>query len=93
MNGLASKTVTVDQATRIRLVRRIVFDDLTVQDTGEDFIERETICLGFFVGVVGDPNTIGTDSVNNGLDVHKITLPNGFCLPLSRDTPRLQRDG
>jgi hypothetical protein len=53
----------------------------------------ETICLGFFVGVVGDPNTIGTDSVNNGLDVHKITLPNGFCLPLSRDTPRLQRDG
>ena len=48
----------------------------------EDFIEGETVCLGFFVSVVGDPNTIVTDSINNGLDVHKIILPNGFCLPL-----------
>jgi hypothetical protein len=31
----------------------------------EDFIEGETVCLGFFVGVVGDPNTIVTDSVDN----------------------------
>ena len=48
----------------------------------EDFIEGETVCLGFFVGVIGDANTIVTDSINNGLDVHKITLPNGLCLPL-----------
>ncbi len=82
VNGFASKTVTIDQATRIRLVGWIVFDDLAVQNTGEDFIEGETVCLGFFVSVVGDPNTIVTDSINNGLDVHKIILPNGFCLPL-----------
>jgi len=48
-----------------------------VQDTVEDFIEGETVCLGIFVGVVGDPNTIVTDSINNGLDVYRITLPNG----------------
>ena len=60
----------------------MVFDDLAVQNTVEDFIEGETICQGFFVGVIGDANTIVTDSINNGLDVHKITLPDGRCLPL-----------
>jgi len=82
VNGLASKTVPIDQATRIRPVGWIVFDDLAVQDAVEDFIEGETVCLGLFVGVVGDPNTIVTDSLNNGLNVHKITLPNGFSLQL-----------
>jgi len=43
VNGLASKTVTIDQATRIRLVGRIVFDDLAVQDIVEDFIEGKTV--------------------------------------------------
>jgi hypothetical protein len=38
--------------------------------------------LCFFVGVVGDKNTIVPDAVNNVLNIHRITLPNGFCLPL-----------
>ncbi len=76
MNGLADKTFTVDQATRIRLVGWIIFNDLTVQDTVENFIKGEMVCLCFLIGVVSDMNAMVTDSINDPLNIHKMTLPN-----------------
>ncbi len=76
MNGLADKTFTIDQATRIRLVGWIIFNDLTVQDTIENFIKGEMVRLCFLIGVVSDMNAMVTDSINDRLNIHKMTLPN-----------------
>jgi hypothetical protein len=80
VNGLTDKTFTVDQATRIRLVGWIIFDDLTVQDTIEDFIKGKMVCLCFLISVVSDMNAMVTDGINDRLNIHKMTLPNRFWL-------------
>ena len=41
--------------------------------------------------MISDADTIITDCVNNVLNVHEITLPNGFCLLLYLDTLSWQR--
>jgi hypothetical protein len=64
-----------------------------VQNTEENLVKGQMICLGFFVGMISDADTIITDCVNNGLNVHEITLPNGFCLLLYLDTLSWQRAG
>jgi hypothetical protein len=49
------------------VVRRIIFDDLAVRHTVEDFIERESVCSGLFV--VSDANIVVTDRITNHFDL------------------------
>lgn len=66
----ACETITINQATWIRLIRGIRFDNLTLQDTEEDFIEGQVVCLRFFVSVVSNADAVISNSINNVLDVH-----------------------
>lgn len=70
MYRLACETITINQATWIRCVRRISFDNLTLQDTEEDFIEGQAVCLCFFVSMVSNADAVISNSINNVLDVH-----------------------
>jgi hypothetical protein len=71
VDRFAAKRVAVNQATGIRLVVRIIFDDFTLQDADIDFIERKMIGVGFFVSVVGDPYTVVAYRVNNVFESHR----------------------
>ena len=52
MHQLSAKGFTINQAAGVRLVIRVVFNDLTLKNADEDFIEGETVRLGFLISVV-----------------------------------------
>jgi hypothetical protein len=65
VNGLAREALAINQATRIGLVRRVVFYDLTLQDAQEDSIKGQMIRLRLFVSVISNAYAIVTDCINN----------------------------
>ncbi|MCL0093458.1 hypothetical protein M1O19_00790 [Dehalococcoidia bacterium] len=74
MHRLFAEGFTINQAAGVRLVIRIVFDDFPLKNADEDFIEGETVCLGFFVGAVGNPYSIASHCVNDVFDI-QLGLP------------------
>ena len=70
MYRLTRETLAIDQATWVRLIGGIVFDDLALQDAEEDFVKGQSIRLCFFVGMVGDAYAVFAQSVNDVLGVH-----------------------
>ena len=74
MHRVSTERVAINQATGKGLIIRIIFDDFTLKDTDKDFIERQMICLGFFIGVVGNPYLLITYRVNDVFDSH-LALP------------------
>jgi len=70
MDWLPSETIAIDQATRIGLIVRIVFDNLALNHTEEDFVEGYAIGLRFFVGVVGNAYLVVLNGCNKVLEVH-----------------------
>lgn len=74
MHRLFAEGFTINQAAGVRLVIRIVFDDFPLKNADEDFIEGETVCLGFFIGAVGNPYSIASHCVNDVFDI-QLGLP------------------
>jgi hypothetical protein len=93
VNRLTDETITVYQATGLGLIRGILCDNLAAQNTEENLVKGQMICLGFFVGVVGNADTVITDCVNYVLNVQEISLPNAFSVSVYLDTVSWQRTG
>lgn len=74
MHRLFAEGFTINQAAGVGLVIRIVLDDFPLKDADEDFIEGETVCLGFFIGVVGNPYSIVSHCINDVFDI-QLVLP------------------
>jgi len=70
MNWHAGKGITVDQAAGIGFIVGIILNDLTLQDTEEDFVKRKSVGLGFFVRVICNSQPIMAYRVNNVFDSH-----------------------
>jgi len=64
VHWLFTKRLTVNQATGIRFVGWVVFDDFPLKDADEDFIKGKVVSLRFFVCVIGNANTIMPYSIN-----------------------------
>jgi hypothetical protein len=73
MHWIAAERLTMNQATGIRSIGRVVLDDLTVNGRQVDLIEREPISLVRFVGMIRDPQPMGLDGLPDNRDIH--TLP------------------
>lgn len=70
MNRRAAESFAEYQTTWIWLGSWVIFDDFAVKHREIDFIERETIHLGFFVSVIGNPNAVCLDCLNDYGDIH-----------------------
>jgi len=70
MHGIASGRRTIDQATRIRLARRIVFNNFAPKNRAGDFIKCKLVCLRFFVSMIRDPNSIGLNCLPDRGNIH-----------------------
>ena len=70
VNRLATESVSINQATGIRPVVWIVFDNFTVENTDQDLVERQMICFGFFIGMVGNPYAVVAYRVDDVIYVH-----------------------
>jgi len=57
-----------DQTARKRLVVRIVLNDLSNWNAGEDLIQGEIVRMGFLICVIRDPDAVLTDAPNKILD-------------------------
>jgi hypothetical protein len=74
VNRLTRKGITIDQATRIGPVRRIILDNLPLQHAEKKLIEREILRPSLFIGVIGDPNTVSPHCLNDIFNSHS-TFP------------------
>jgi hypothetical protein len=91
MYGFLIKPIPINKATGERSIFWIVFYDFTVLNGMENFMEGQTVVLGFFIGMVGDANTVNPDcSVYPGylqqrlLDAYSPSLPGFMMLAGSR---------
>lgn len=75
MHWLVAEGVAIDQTAGIWAVIRIVFDHFTVKNAGEYLIECQSVCLSFFIGVVGNAYPIMADRPDNIFDIHVRHLP------------------
>jgi hypothetical protein len=80
----------MNQATRIGLIRGVIFYDLTLQDAEEDPVIGQMIRLRFFVGVIGNAYAVMTDRIVDVLNVHRAALPKEFLAILYRMRGRLK---
>ncbi len=74
MYRVSTERVAINQATGKGLIIRIPFNDFTLKNADKDFIERQAVCLGFFVSVIGNPYSLITYRVNDVFDSH-LVLP------------------
>lgn len=70
MDRFALKIFSKNQAARIRFVAWIIFDDLTLQHTQEDFIKCKGISLRLLVRMVGDAYAFLLKGGDDVLDIH-----------------------
>jgi len=64
-------------------VFRVMLDDFPVLDGKANFLKRQVIVCGFFIGMFGDFNSTVANRVDNNFDVH-CAVPHPV---LSRDKP------
>jgi hypothetical protein len=57
----------------------VFFDDLALKNADENFIERQSVCVRFFISVICNPYPIVADRVDNIFKVH-LALYLGPCL-------------
>ena len=74
MYRVSTERVAINQATGKGLIIRILFDDFTLKNADKDFIERQAVGLGFFIGVVSNSYSLITYRVNDVFDSH-LVLP------------------
>ena len=72
MYRVSTERVAINQATGKGFIIRIPFDDFTLKNADKDFIERQAVCLGFFISVVGNPYSLITYRVNDVFDSHLV---------------------
>jgi len=70
MHWLSAESLSVNQATWIWSISRILFNNLTLENADENLIEGQVICLCLFIGMICNPYPIVTNCVNNILKVH-----------------------
>ena len=71
MDRIIATRVAVDQTAGKRSVVGVVLDYFALKDAGEYLVERQLIRLSFFVGVVGNADSIMTNRPDDLFnDVH-----------------------
>jgi hypothetical protein len=59
MNRITAERLPIDEATRVGFVRWIILEDFAMQHGEKDFIKRQLISRGFFIGMIADADPIG----------------------------------
>ena len=72
MNRLTRKGITIDQATRVWPVSRIVLDNLPLQHAEKNLIEFEILRPRLFICVVREPNTVTPYCID---DIFSLNVP------------------
>jgi hypothetical protein len=72
MHRFPTESLAENQATGKRFIIGILFDDFTLENADKDFIERQEVCLGLFICMVGNPYPVTAYRVKDVLDVHLV---------------------
>ena len=72
MNGITLPVTTENQAAREGPIRRVILDDLSMEERVSDFLHREAVRTSFFIRVVGYPNPSRRYGIFEFLDFHRI---------------------
>ncbi len=72
--------IAVDEATRIWLVIRILFDDLSGGNGVENLFNRNPIISRLFVGMLRDPNSTSMYGIGNEFDFDQNVLSTSISI-------------
>jgi hypothetical protein len=70
MYWVFAESFAINKTTGVRLIIRVILDDLTLKNTHEDLVKGQTVGLRLFVSVVCNSYSIVSYCLNNVLEIH-----------------------
>ena len=72
VNRFFMNIFSVDQATGIGFIIRIIFDYFSIKNAEKYFFKAEIIRIGFFIRMISNSNPISADRYDDIIDFHSI---------------------